>query len=373
MGFKEFLRPAVRPSFVGCSVALVLLIALGAVALWLISNQMGPGGLLPALVMASLPVPLYVGLALWVDRYEPEPPTLLLGAFLLGASVAAIVSYWLNSANTLWFYSNNGDVDIADDLGTIFSAPFVEEFSKAVCLWLLFFYRRKDFDGVVDGVIYATMIALGFAMTENIQYYGQALKEGGSAGATQTFLLRGILSPYAHPLFTSMTGIGLGWACENERKGFSWLAPLGGLGLAILLHGAWNLTAAIHAKLWLLTYALFMLPCAVGVIVVLRCALEREGAWLRRYLKKEMPGPELDRVSSIRGRVAYSLRNLLRQGPRGWYHSEQYLQVASQLAFLRRRVEERGHDPQPTLDAQLKQQMHQLKAGLDRQWARPRE
>lgn len=89
-----------------------------------------------------------------------------------------------------------------------------------------------------------------------------------------------------------MTGIGLGWACENERKGFSWL-PLGGLGLAILLHGAWNLTAAIHAKLWLLTYALFMLPCAVGVIVVLRCALERKGAWLRRYFEERDAGPRV--------------------------------------------------------------------------------
>lgn len=48
-------------------------------------------------------------------------------------------------------FSGHGDLDIADDLGTIFSAPFVEEVSKAVCLWLLFFYRRKDFDGVVDG------------------------------------------------------------------------------------------------------------------------------------------------------------------------------------------------------------------------------
>ena len=62
------------------------------------------------------------------------------------------------------------------------SAPIVEESGKAFILFVFFFWKADEFDGVVDGIVYASMAALGFAMTENIQYYGKAVAQEAGGG-----------------------------------------------------------------------------------------------------------------------------------------------------------------------------------------------
>ena len=47
---------------------------------------------------------------------------------------------------------------------------------KGMAVFGVFFFLKREFDGVVDGVIYATFAALGFAATENIIYYANAVK-----------------------------------------------------------------------------------------------------------------------------------------------------------------------------------------------------
>ena len=213
-------------------------------------------------------------------------------------------------------------------------------------------------DGIVDGVVYATMVALGFAMTENIQYYGAA---GESAGAV--FILRGMLSPYSHPLFTSMTGIGLGWAAQSDRWYVKLLAPPLGLLAAMTLHATWNLSATIHIDAWLASYVLIMFPAAVCVAIILIFALAREGRLLRHYLANELPPGDLKRVSSVWGRIGYSIGKFFKKGPLGWLRSEQYLQAASELAFLRHRTS-RGFPPDPDQEQELQARLHQLGSQL---------
>lgn len=41
-----------------------------------------------ALVLAVLPVPIYLGLVLFIDRYEPEPLRMVVLTFLWGATIA---------------------------------------------------------------------------------------------------------------------------------------------------------------------------------------------------------------------------------------------------------------------------------------------
>ena len=52
------------------------------------------------------------------------------------------------------------------------------------------------------------MVGLGFAMMENITYYMRAFEEGGTEQLGAVFILRGLIMPLSHPLFTSMTGLG---------------------------------------------------------------------------------------------------------------------------------------------------------------------
>ena len=82
----------------------------------------------------------------------------------------------------------------------------------------------------------------GFAMTENILYYGRAL-QGGVGGLTVVFIIRGMAAPFSHPLFTSMTGIGLGWARQSNNGFIKVTMPVLGFMLAILMHATWNGTA----------------------------------------------------------------------------------------------------------------------------------
>ncbi|MBS2038291.1 PrsW family intramembrane metalloprotease [bacterium] len=348
----------------GCCLGCFSLLALGAglLTLLLIGANVGFDGLLVGLVMACLPVPLYVGLALWIDRYEPEPPHLLLMAFMWGACLAVCASYILNTINSVYFYQATHDAAAASALGGIISAPIVEESTKGLCLFFLFFWKRKEFDGIVDGVVYATMVALGFAMTENIQYYGSAIRSGGDA-AGALFVLRGMMSPYSHPLFTSMTGIGLGWAAQSDRWLVKLFAPVTGLFLAMALHATWNLTATVHIQAWLAAYALVMMPAALGVGIVVLFALGREGRLLRKHLAHDMSPSELSSVSSVWGRIGYSIGKLFRKGPGGWLASEQFLQVASELAFLRNRTE-RGFSQEIDHEQDLLMRMQQLRARL---------
>ena len=113
-------------------------------------------------------------------------------------------------------YGVGGDgvlgTEAAEIYGYSISAPVVEEGAKGLVLFGLFWLNRHEFNGVVDGVVYAGLVGLGFAMTENVLYYGRGAAEEGVVGAVGTFIARGLLSPFAHPIFTAMMIFGLGFA-----------------------------------------------------------------------------------------------------------------------------------------------------------------
>ena len=122
-----------------------------------------------------------------------------------------------------------GGKEFAEAIGACVSAPIVEEGMKGLAVLGVFYFLRREFDGVVDGVIYATFAALGFAAVENVIYYSNAMRaDAGGEALAATFLLRGVLAPWGHPLYTSMTGIGFGIARETSKPWLKWVAPLGG-------------------------------------------------------------------------------------------------------------------------------------------------
>jgi hypothetical protein len=110
-------------------------------------------------------------------------------------------------------------------------------------------------------------------------------------------------------------------------------------------------------------YALIMFPAALGVGVVILLALGREGRLLRKHLAHDLNPAELASVSSVWGRILYSIGKFFRKGPAGWLASEQFLQVASELAFLRNRSE-RGFSPDIDLEQDLLDRMRLLRAKL---------
>src|SRR5438309_3851128 len=72
---------------------------LGLIVLMIIGAETGPVEMIIGLICASLPVPIYVMLLLWIDRYEAEPPWMLATAFFWGALVAVFIALLLNTFN----------------------------------------------------------------------------------------------------------------------------------------------------------------------------------------------------------------------------------------------------------------------------------
>jgi RsiW-degrading membrane proteinase PrsW (M82 family) len=324
------------------SAALIVALLLALVLLLLVGSETGLVPLLIGFTLATLPVPVYLALVLWLDRYEAEPAAQLALVFFWGALVAVIIAFVFNTLGAflvgVLVSESAGEVS-----GTVLFAPVVEETAKALVLFGLFFFKRDDFDGVVDGIVYASMVGLGFAMTENIQYYGGAALEGGVPGSLRLFILRGAMAPYSHPLFTSMTGIGLGLAAQTRGRVLKFAAPAAGLALAMLLHSLWNLSASTHPLFYLAVYFLVMVPVFIGVLVAVFYGLRREGRIVREQLQIDLgvgllTPEEIECLCSVRRRMSASMQALRRGGFATWRARRQFHGVASELAFHRERV-----------------------------------
>ena len=237
-GWRRWLPLAGVISFIAaCAIAMLLILGF--------SN--GIAGLAIGLVAAILPVPVLVGCFLWLDRYEPEPTRYLVFCFAWGASVATLVALGVNTGGA-WLFDRLG---LPDALVAVLVAPFIEESMKALGPILLLWRRRREWSGITDGIVYCGLSAIGFAMVENVLYLGG---HGYAAGADQygpatgiqnvflIFIVRILFTGFAHPLFTSMTGVGLGprRPAAGDRR-VKWLAPIAGLLLAMILHGTFNL------------------------------------------------------------------------------------------------------------------------------------
>jgi protease PrsW len=231
-------------------------------------------------ISAIIPAGFYLAVFLWLDRYDPEPPGKLIFAFVWGAVIAIFISA---TANSLVEYA------FGETLAELVSAPIVEEGAKGVCVLIVALFFRKDFDSVVDGIVYAGVVALGFATVENIQYYGKSLIAGGSGALIGTLLLRGVLSPYAHVLFTCMTGIGFGVSRETHNTALRVAAPVMGYSVAVFLHSLWNNLATLRGGSFFFTgYFLIEAPLFCAFLAVIVYLVHREGRILKQALAFEV-------------------------------------------------------------------------------------
>ena len=328
-------------------IAGLVALVLGLLLLLVIGIETGPVALLLGLVTATLPVPIYIALVLWIDRYEAEPLWMLATAFFWGALISTFFAFLLNTTST-GIVGALTDANAARAFGAVISAPIVEEIGKAVILIIFFFWKKDEFDGIVDGIVYASMAALGFAMTENILYYGRAAA-GGGAELTGTLIIRGFFAPFSHPLFTSLTGIGLGLARQSSNIAVKFLTPIIGLLMAIFMHSIWNGSAVLGGgPLFIFTYLIVMVPAFLIMLIVISFALRREGQVVREFLVIDLERgflthEEYRQLGSIFGRMGSSFNALSAGGVRGWRSRMRFNQLASELAFHRSRVSRGVH------------------------------
>ena len=235
------------------------IIALGTLAALILTllTAADPGGAALGFALATIAMAGVLACYLWLDRWEPEPPRLLIMAFLWGASVAVVLSVALVYLVALAF-DGGADADKPSFTTVAIGAPVIEEAAKGLFLLLMMTGRRRsELNTLTDCLVYAGFTAVGFAWLENIFY----IASGETLGESLTIAaLRLLISPFAHPLFTTMFGIGVYFALHQRNI----LGKLGCLLLgylaAVLMHGLWNGSAMFGASTYLGVYVLWMMP-----------------------------------------------------------------------------------------------------------------
>jgi RsiW-degrading membrane proteinase PrsW (M82 family) len=326
-----------------------LIIVLGTVAglIVIALTALNPVGTAIGFVLSSAAMTVVVLAYLWLDRWEPEPPRLLAFAFLWGASVAVIV------ASVIQIFAesviNPGGTETVSPFSVVIGAPVTEEAAKGLFLLLMMTGRRRnELNSLTDCLVYAGLTAAGFAWLEDILYIanGQSLAE-----SLLTAGLRLIMGPFAHPLFTTMFGIGVYFALQQRNTlAKAGCILLGYLG-AVIMHGLWNGSSLLGTGTYFGVYMFWMAPIFALAIVLGVRSRRREQA----VVASKLPGMveaglvtpnEATWLGSIRTRrLAIGEANRL-GGKAAAKSVKNFASQVVELAFVRDRID-RGFGDQP--------------------------
>ncbi|MGV0625374.1 PrsW family intramembrane metalloprotease [Mycolicibacter minnesotensis] len=333
---------------VGAPLFVIILLSILTVLLLLLFTAANPGGTLTALVLSSMSMLVVLLCYRWLDRWEPEPRRLLQLAFLWGASVAVVLAVGLETFGSS-VAAVRPLVSKTFDIAAI-QAPFIEEAAKGLFLLIMLTGRRRhSMNSLTDCMVYAGIVAVGFAWMEDIVYIAPADSPAQMAAVA---VARLIFGPFAHPLFTTMTGIGVFLALR--RHGFWSKAVLITIGYlaAVLMHASWNASLAIGGgQLFLITYLFWMVP--VFLLMVLLAVLSRrhEQQLVAGKLPLMVAGGlispnEATWLGSIRTRK-HAIREATRIGGRRAGRSvKKFAAQVVRLAFIRDRIDRGFGDPE---------------------------
>jgi protease PrsW len=214
------------------------------------------------LTLAILPGLLICWAVYRADKYEPEPFGPLALCFGLGAAITMpVILLEQQLIPMVGEIERDPVVTFLMAFGAI--AP-VEEIVKWLALIFGAFVWRF-FNEPFDGIVYAVMIAMGFATVENLCYidlYGQ-----------ETALLRAFTAVPAHLVFAIPIGYYAGLAKFHPTERNHLL--LRGLLVSILLHGTYDFLVLQNWTKWL---------SSIGALSIYLC-LYYFGALMREHLE----------------------------------------------------------------------------------------
>jgi RsiW-degrading membrane proteinase PrsW (M82 family) len=268
--------------------------------------EISPSGLaLSWLLLAMYGVPVVL-LILFLDLYEREPISLMVGAFLWGAVVATSAS---GLANNGWGLVIEGltDPTFAARWTPALTAPWVEETMKGLGVLMIYLIARGEMDDIMDGLVYGALVGLGFAIYEDVFYFIGVF--GGSIGGVLIgFFVRVIASGlYGHILWTGLTGIGIAYFTSRRGEaafGRRLTVAIGLFAVGVFGHFLWNspLLDLYPSQLSepgdyiqiVLAALVKGIPMLVFVVLMIALARRREHRWLRHALASEVGRGGLD-------------------------------------------------------------------------------
>ncbi len=219
-----------------------------------------------SLIAAAVPMILYLIIIWQFDFYNIKPFKFIFKIFMWGAIGAiffAIIGSGIVSESLSLLIKKPTELN---HISTIVIAPYIEEITKGIFLFITFSNKKVDF--ITDGLLYGSAIGLGFGMTENFLYfitYGHSFSQWFSI-----VVIRSLFSGVMHCVSTGTLGAFIGYSKFNPLKNRI-VFILIGLTIAISIHFAWNLsvsmesTTAIGFLFMLVTILIFIFLYALAI------------------------------------------------------------------------------------------------------------
>jgi RsiW-degrading membrane proteinase PrsW (M82 family) len=304
---------------------------------------------------------LYSVVLILFDRWEREPPLLMLGTFLWGFFIAGGSAILLNTAFHLALFVGTGSEGVSM-LGTaVISAPVIEEALKGLAVLAVFLYFRSEFDSILDGVIYGSLVGFGFAAAENTSYIFRGFSEGGLGGLLFLAFIRAVVVGFMHATFTSFIGIGLAVNRLNQGP-LAWISPVMGYFTAVALHAFHNLLGSLGDVRVCVIGSLIDWIGFVGMFLFILYLVWHEGRVLREHLREEVALGHLTPAQyatacSVSGQVGARLRGLAGGTAEGRLYD-----ACGELAFKKYQLARLGAGREPAAQAAIEALRARLRA-----------
>lgn len=361
---------------------LLAVIAFGVVVLFLgLENARGDElqvffEALAICLIAAIPAFLVLN---FLDRREREARWLYWGALLWGALVATGLALVFNQLGLLAVLTGISQNQALHNLShaqqqvtalfatAVLVAPLVEETVKGLAIFVIAWLFPGEFNDMRDGLIYGGLIGLGFNLIEAPIYVLNGYAATGSAPFGEQIVARFVFGGLnGHLLFTALTGAGIGLARQHRgtlRKAFY---AIGGLILAMLSHGVYNLLSGFFIALylglmgidvtanqsislmqWWLGVALANLSVSIVPYALLIVAIFSSERREQRVIREQLAGEVGGAVTSgeYQGVLSEPLFGLRRAASYPAAVGRKIVNAQNKLAFRKQQVSIEGRDP----------------------------
>lgn len=244
------------------------------------------------------------------DKYQKEPVKELLKAFGLGILSIPVSLFISTPLESLGFYSTESTAFWGAVATSFFGAAIPEEIAKFLMLWLLV-RRNKCFDEKTDGIVYASIVSLGFAAIENVLYLLNNYDSWVSVGAT-----RALFSVPGHFFFGVLMGYyySLYRFCPHESRWYKWLI----LGAPILAHGLFDSILFVTDVLPSLSLLL-----VIAFIILCNSLRKRASASVAEHLARDRRDKEIAEAAAVD--AEYGIINSVKSYQKAWPEKLTYI------------------------------------------------
>ncbi|MBI9047427.1 MAG: PrsW family intramembrane metalloprotease [Anaerolineaceae bacterium] len=241
-----------------------------------------------SLIFGFVPMFIFAVIIYWFDRFEKEPKKLLGITFIWGAVVAAGVAFIFNTILGVGVFAVTGSEFASEFATSSIFAPIIEESIKGLAVLLVFLFFRNEFDSILDGIVYASVAALGFAATENTHYiYNLGYLEGGWEGLFSLVFIRVFVVAWQHPFYTSFIGIGLAISRLQKPSLIKYLAPIAGWCAAVFTHAAHNTLAGVDSSFLCIFSSMLDWSGWLAMFILILWLINHEKELLVKFLLSE--------------------------------------------------------------------------------------